>query len=101
MFRIMRIQGESLAPDWRTGDFVVVGTAPWWRRGLRPGQVIAFHHPEHGLLLKRVVRVLPGGDLWVEGSHPHSVDSRRFGPVPPQAVLGRVLWHIRAPHSPS
>lgn len=96
MLRLYRIQGDSLAPHWLPGDFVVVGTAPWWRR-VRPGQVVAFWHPEHGLLLKRVVRVLPGGDLWVEGSHPHSLDSRRFGPVPASALVGRVLWHIRRP----
>ena len=97
MLRLLRITGHSLGPDYRPGDFVLLGTAPWWRRRLRPGQVVAFRHPEHGLLIKRIVRLLPGGDVWVEGDHPASLDSRRFGPVPPEAVLGRVLAHIRAP----
>jgi hypothetical protein len=35
--------------------------------------------------------------LFVVGYHPDSVDSRQFGAVLPQTILGKVIWHIRRP----
>jgi nickel-type superoxide dismutase maturation protease len=79
-----------MLPALRPGD--------WWvvRRGgpIRPGDVVVVERPDRpGLLVvKRVVR-RAGDGWWVEGDNPaESDDSRQFGPVPAQAVRGRVVW---------
>jgi type IV secretory pathway protease TraF len=50
-------------------------------------------------MIKRIERLSPGGDeIFVLGSHPESADSRQFGPIRRNDVLGLVLWHIKSNH---
>ena len=96
MLRLLRVAGESMSPGFREGDFVLVCTIPFLRRRLRPGDVIAFRHPEQGIMIKGVAEAVANGKGYhVLGTHPDSVDSRRFGPVPLGDVIGKVIWHIR------
>jgi len=98
MCRLLKVHGDSLIPDYQEGDFVLVSKIPFLFASPRPGQVIAFHMPPYGTLIKRVEQVLEGGQsFFVAGTHPFSVDSRQFGPVRRQALLGRVVWHIPKP----
>jgi nickel-type superoxide dismutase maturation protease len=98
MLRVIRVTGESLSPQIREGDYVVITTIPFFLNRLRPGDVIVFRHPSYGVMIKRVERVLSEGDtLFVIGDHPHSLDSRRFGPVPRRDVVGKMVWHIARP----
>ena len=83
------VAGDSMAPALVDGE--------WWvaRRttSCRPGDIIVFDHPvQSGLVaVKRAVRSTPDG-WWVEGDNPgRSTDSRSFGAVPSDHVLG-VLW---------
>ncbi len=59
-------------------------------RRYRPGDLVVVRRPER-LIVKRLVRVDADG-CWVEGNIDASDDSRAFGPVPPDAILGRVVW---------
>lgn len=84
----IRIVGPSMAPTLRNGD--------WWlvRRTarVRPGDVALIVHPHRpGLLLvKRIERAEDGG-WWALGDNAEaSEDSRHFGVVPPDNVIGRV-----------
>jgi hypothetical protein len=62
------------------------------------GDVIAFRNPDC-TLLKIIASVLSEGDaVLVMGTQPESIDSRRFGPVSQQAIMGKVIWHIKKPH---
>lgn len=98
MCRLLKVHGDSLIPDYQEGDFVLVSKIPFLFASPRPGQVIALHLPPYGTLIKRVEQVLEGGQsFFVTGTHPLSVDSRQFGPVNRQALLGRVVWHIPKP----
>jgi phage repressor protein C with HTH and peptisase S24 domain len=98
MLKIIKLAGESLTPEYQPGDYVLVATLPWLLRRLRPGDLLLFRHHAHGLLIKRLDHRRPDGGLFVTGSQPDSLDSRQFGPISPQAVTGKVLWHIRKPH---
>ncbi len=98
MLRLIRVTGESLSPHICEGDFVVITTIPFFLSRLRVGDVIVFRHPAYGVMIKRVESVLATGEaLFVTGSHPHSVDSRHFGPVARRDVIGKVIWHIARP----
>lgn len=84
------VEGRSMVPTLWPGE--------WWlvRRtaDAGPGDVVVLERPDRpGLLVvKRVVRA-DGDGWWVEGDNPdESDDSRRFGPVPREAVVGTLLW---------
>lgn len=99
----------------------------WWNAiqhllsPLSVGDVVATWHPHRpGMICKRILGlpgdqvilspdqaekfgkrllVIPDGHLWLEGDNPlNSSDSRDYGPVPAELVIGRVLlrlWPIR------
>ena len=98
MPRLLRVSGDSLLPKYRDGDFVLVARIPLLFRPLRQGDVVAFKHVGHGTMIKIVHEVIAGGDeITVRGTHFASVDSRSFGSIRKQDVLGRLIWHIRRP----
>lgn len=76
-------------PSYRDGDWVLVLRS----ERLQPGAVAAVRDPRENrrVLIKRVIRREISG-WWVAGDNPTaSTDSRTFGPVPPELVVGRVL----------
>ena len=95
MLRLFKVRGDSLAPEYSQGDFVVVSKIPFFIAPPSPGDVIAFRQPGYGLLIKRIQNLSPEGGLNVIGNNPESVDSRVFGPVRRKDILGKVIWHVR------
>ncbi|MEN3615404.1 S24/S26 family peptidase [Plantactinospora sp. ZYX-F-223] len=89
-WRLVVVRGHSMAPTLRDGDRVIV------RVGRTPaaGDLVVFRAhdvvPETDVtwMVKRVHRVEPDGAVTVRGDNSHSQDSRHFGAVPPEAVLG-------------
>jgi nickel-type superoxide dismutase maturation protease len=95
MLRVIKVTGDSLSPEYREGDYVVVATIPFFLNRIQVGDVIVFRQPTYGTLIKKVAQVERDGDqIFVVGAHPNSVDSRQFGPIARQALIGRVIWHI-------
>ena len=96
MFRLLKVRGHSLYPEFRDGDYVLTARVPFPSGKIKSGNVIVFRQPVHGLLVKRVQKVLDDGTAFeVRGTQIDSTDSRNFGPVPLSEVLGKVIWHIR------
>ena len=95
--RLMRVQGESMCPAYRSGDLVWV-RAP--RTGWMPsaGDVVAARPAalEGRAVIKRVAAV-EADRVTLLGEHPASCDSRAFGPVRQAELLGPVaarLWPL-------
>ena len=88
------VNGESMAPTLRSGDRVLVDL--WSYRSRRPatGEPVLLRGPGPVLMVKRVATGdPPPGFLHVLGDNPDaSVDSRQFGPIPREAVRGRVFF---------
>jgi nickel-type superoxide dismutase maturation protease len=98
MLRIIKVSGDSLSPTIREGDFVLVSKIPFLLNSPRAGDVIVFNHPIYGTLIKRIDQALQGGaSFFVLGSDEFSVDSRQFGPIGKDTLIGKVIWHIRRP----
>ena len=96
MLRLLKIEGSSLEPEYQEGDYVVVSIVPFFFRSIRAGDVIVFQQLVFGIMIKRVEWLDSGqGCVFVTGTHPDSIDSRRFGPVRLRDVIGKVICHIR------
>lgn len=98
MLRLLRVSGDSMLPEYREGDFVVVSKIPFLFHPVKRGDIVVFRHAVHGAMVKMVDQVTVGGDeMCVQGTHFGSVDSRTLGPIRKRDLLGKVIWHIRRP----
>jgi signal peptidase I len=95
MFRLIMVTGESLSPSYLEGDYVVVATIPFLLQRINAGDIIVFRHDTYGMMIKQVESVdNPEERVYVIGTDPNSVDSRRFGPIRREDITGKVIWHI-------
>jgi nickel-type superoxide dismutase maturation protease len=92
----VEVAEQSMLPGLRPGDWLLARRT----RQIRPGQVVLAWHPSRPgfLLVKRAVReVKADGEVargwWLGSDNPAAgaVDSSRFGPVPEEMIVGRVL----------
>ncbi|GIW19199.1 MAG: hypothetical protein KatS3mg064_2356 [Tepidiforma sp.] len=93
-FQRMAVEGESMRPALRPGDWAIVDRRAYRTHPPRPGDVVMAHDPRDfdRLLVKRVARVHADGSLDLRGDNAAaSTDSRAFGPVPPYLIDGRVV----------
>jgi phage repressor protein C with HTH and peptisase S24 domain len=89
---LARVTGPSMSPTVRHGDRLLVRRVGR-RHGVRAGDVVLarFAARPELLVVKRVVRAVPGGH-WVEGDNPLVADdSRAFGTA---VVVGRVVGRL-------
>jgi nickel-type superoxide dismutase maturation protease len=87
--RRLVVSGTSMLPTLRPGDRLLVART----RRIREGDVVVVHDPRSWsrLVCKRVVTA-DARHIVVRGDNPEaSTDSRAFGPVPAEWVVGRVL----------
>lgn len=96
MLKFLKVSGKSLTPYFQEGDFVLVIKIPFFLDRLKSGDTVAFTHPIYGTMIKLVEYVDTSSELiFVTGTHPDSLDSSKLGPIPRNALLGKVIWHIR------
>ena len=92
-----RIADTSMRPSLQPGDRILV--TPWLRP--RPGDLVVVRDPDHRsvLLVKRATQIGPSGAVVVLGDNPNvSRDSRHFGPVPRELVVGRAFYRYMPAH---
>jgi nickel-type superoxide dismutase maturation protease len=95
----VRIVGPSMEPVLRNGEVYLALTGV----RIRAGDVVILRHPRRPemLTVKRVIRreVQQGREgWWVEGDNPDSsTDSREFGAVDADLVLGRLILRLAPP----
>lgn len=110
-FLIIQVAGPSMEPTLRDGDRLVLYRG---RRRLARGGIVALRtsglagdlpvgYPD--LMVKRISAaagdpvpsqgtVVPAGHVFVVGDNPKSLDSRAFGAVPIELVVGRVVGKL-------
>jgi len=95
MFRILKVTGDSMSPDFQEGDFVVLTTIPFFLNRLKIGDNIIFDHKLYGTLIKRIASFDPEtAEAYVEGSNPESLGSLRLGTIRRDAIRGKVIAHF-------
>jgi phage repressor protein C with HTH and peptisase S24 domain len=102
MFKLLKVKGNSLMPEYHEGDFVVIRKIPFSSKKYRTGNVIIFQQPDYGLMIKELFAISESETLLtVHGTHPDSIDSRDFGPINASDVIGKVIWQIKKPRTKS
>ena len=92
---LVRVSGASMVPAYYDGDRILVR----YGGAVGPGEAVLARDPREPerILLKRIARREDGG-WWLLADNPYAPgDSRQFGAVPDELVLGRVaakLWPL-------
>ncbi len=96
----VRVEGESMLPVLRPGDWLVVRRDP----RVRPGDLVVARLPgdPEQMIVKRAAWRSEDGGWWLESENqraPGRKDSWDFGAVPSSLLVGRVVlryWPLRA-----
>ncbi|MBE9078327.1 nickel-type superoxide dismutase maturation protease [Romeria aff. gracilis LEGE 07310] len=93
--RLFTIFNESMQPTLKPGDKVFVDPSWQARQSLKPGDIAIAHHPfqPNLKLIKRVQDVFYDGSYYLVSDNASELtaqDSRKFGPVAPNLIIGRV-----------
>ncbi|TLZ52579.1 MAG: nickel-type superoxide dismutase maturation protease [Methanobacteriota archaeon] len=93
-----RVDDRSMEPTLAPGDFVLVNRLSYRRHAPSRGDLVVVRDPQAPLryLVKRVADVSVSGAFVVGDNQTPSRDSRTFGPVPKEFIVGRV-WRTAKP----
>ncbi len=94
-FARYRVEGESMSPAISPGERVVVNKAAYWFSKPSAGDLVVLRDPRapERLLIKRIDR--PAGErgwLVLGANEEESTDSRHFGPVRRELLVGKVWF---------
>ena len=105
-FDFMIAQGNSMEPAIQNGAVLVVSRLryglrlPWKQNYLfrwdtpKTGEVVVFYTPSGEIAVKRCVLMTEQGKFVMEGDNVlASYDSRSYGPVPIDSIIGKVLGY--------
>ena len=106
-FDFIIAEGTSMTPAIKPGAILIVFKAyygirvPWpgyhryvYQWGIpQTGDILVFYTPNaFEIVVKRCGEVLPGGSFYALGDNDaQSYDSRMYGPVPKENIIGKVL----------
>ena len=92
MFRLIKIKGGSMQPDYCHNDYVLL--AQWCKNALSVGDDVVCRHADAGLILKRIKNISSDG-LQLTGLNARSAEPASLGNIQRRDVVGRVVWHIK------
>lgn len=90
MIQIFKITGDSLYPLYKNGQRVVCRKI-WEQTKVHQGDVVVFDKADYGLMIK-MVKEVSDNTYKVEGTTPHSIDSRNFGLLKHEELRYKVLF---------
>ncbi|HYT00180.1 MAG TPA: nickel-type superoxide dismutase maturation protease [Thermoplasmata archaeon] len=93
-----RVDDDSMRPTLDPGDYVLVNRWAYRIRSPRAGEIVVLRDPEapDRFLVKRISGTGGPSGLAVVGDNAdRSRDSRAFGPVPPERIIGKVWLRLR------
>jgi nickel-type superoxide dismutase maturation protease len=99
-FGTVKVSGSSMVPTFKDGDWLLVS---WFPAGLTPevaermlGKVVVVEREERpGIFLVKRLQKSHGGNFWVQGDSDESTDSRTWGWIPANEVIGVVLFRYK------
>ncbi len=94
-----KISDRSMEPDFKQGDYVIVNRLSYIFKSPSNGDVVVFKHPKekNKFLIKRILKTTNAGKYFAVGDNQkYSKDSRQFGPVKRNLIVGKVLFHFKS-----
>lgn len=98
MLMRFKIQDKSMEPTFKSGDYVIVNKLAYKFGKPSRGDVVVIKHPveKDKFLLKRVSVITNSNKFYVVGDNrDFSQDSRHFGAVDKELIVGKVLFHAK------
>ena len=96
MFRILRIEGESMTPEFNDGDYVLVQRLALLFRRIKTGSTVVFNTGKYGILIKKVSAAdKKNRKYFFAGTSPKSLTTEQIGTVDERDIIGSVLFHFR------
>ena len=92
--RTFLVDGDSMAPTVKNGAVVLIDP----QSKIKIGDLVLANHPYKSSvsILKRVAEIEPDGCLILIGDNPaESTDSRTFGAVSIESIIGRVIGRLK------
>ena len=89
------VDGDSMSPGLASGNKVLVD--PRAAIAVAVGDIVLARHPykQTTRLIKRVTEISESGDYFLTGDNPdESTDSRTFGPVRADTIIGKVVCKL-------
>ncbi len=94
--KIFRVRDDSMRPSLSNGDYVMVSQLHYLFSKPKPRDIVVLRHPKKNLLIvKRIDRETPYGYFVVGDNTAISEDSRSFGTVNRDAIVGKVVSIFR------
>lgn len=93
-----KIEDRSMEPNFNSGDYVLVNKLAYVFRNPSKNDIVVLKHPEEKkkFLIKRISLVANSDEYYVMGDNKDfSQDSRHFGPIKKDSIIGKVLFHIK------
>ena len=95
-FGTVKVEGNSMEPTFCQGDWLLV---LWMKQApdrVPLGSIAVIEREAHpGIFLIKRVQKAHAGKYWVEGDHIESTDSRAWGWITPNEIVGRILFRFR------
>ncbi len=95
IFDIVKIEGNSMKPDYEEGSIVIVSANILGLRKTKPGDIVVFKNPETERLNIKRCSAAYKDTVFLTGTNlSESTDSRHFGRIPKNDILGWVWIKI-------
>ena len=95
-FGIVKVDGESMAPTYHHGDRLLILWMKESPNRIPLGSIAVIEREQRpGIFLIKRVQKSHAGNYWVEGDNSDSTDSRTWGWIMPNEIVGRVLFRYR------
>lgn len=97
MFPLMlfKVSGKSMEPDFREGDYVIVNRLSYFCSSPKIGDIVVVKHPKNKKLLIKRIGMKNKEYYSVVGKSFFSEDSRNFGMVKKDFIVGKVWLHFK------
>ena len=92
MRKRLRVSGVSMLPELQPGEEILFNPKAYRQKLPKVGDIVVARHPYQAKkIIKRVAVVLEDGSCFLTGDNTSSsTDSRSFGFIPPNKILGKV-----------
>lgn len=98
MIYLRRIQGNSMYPALRNGDYIVALAA--FQKNYIDGDIVIVSHPQYAEIIKRIKFIDDLGNFWLAGDGSDTLSTQQMGAIKPEQVMAKLWWHIKAKPTP-